>query len=424
MEITEQDVTVITLFDNRMYTKDMDLGDFIHSIVYMQRAYEESDTKSKRLKAVWHNRRTNPEALKTNNKPFWLDLTPDRKGFVLNESAETVRRMFDLSINGFGSNLIAKHFNRDGIPSPNVKTWGDAVITKTLNNKAVLGEYQPNTVKGRKYTPIGEPIKGYYPAVVGENTFYLSQAKIKERAKSQRRGSTSSHLNMLKGIGVCVDCGAPLRIQTQQHLKYFRCPEALKGLCNSKPVNIWFLRDWLKEQWLSPVFFETWSVATGESVSKELEALEAKKSELSNTLEMMLQSFSATTSPLVLANIQQRTEEIDSLGKEIESLKEKEASSSQHQVSYQNCWTLIDKAFSEENETENLVARNKIRGLLSRFDSFTVGMTSNREATLAADIDGGIFSFISTPFPYAPKRKAPPFIWYMVEIPSVTKSNV
>jgi DNA invertase Pin-like site-specific DNA recombinase len=58
LNILSYGVTIVTLLDNRSYTIQSDTTDLIISITIMARAYEESATKSKRLKSAWDNKRT------------------------------------------------------------------------------------------------------------------------------------------------------------------------------------------------------------------------------------------------------------------------------------------------------------------------------------------------------------------------------
>ncbi|EEX91993.1 site-specific recombinase [Vibrio orientalis CIP 102891 = ATCC 33934] len=413
LAITNQGVIVVTLFDNQTYKKGMGLAEFITAIVTMARANEESETKSKRLKAVWHKRRTDPNALKTNNKPFWLDLSDDKTSFILNESAELVREIYELSIGGMGSHLISKHLNAKGIPSPKGKTWGDAVITKVLNTKAVLGEYQPNQRVNRKSVPIGEPIQDFYPSVINEQTFYLSQAQIKQRAKSLKRGSTSSHLNILKDVGTCRRCSAPLRLQKQSHLYYFRCPESLKGTCDSKPINIMFLRDWLKEQWLTPAFYKTWSKPKPKL--NKLKPLEAKRQSLGEAYETMLEAFGSSSSSSTIKNLQKRDSELQELDKQIELLKQEQAEESNPiKLNMDESIKLIETAFKLEITAETITARNKLRQLMNQFSRFEVDMIDKQAIFEIDSTSSFIFQSIQNPYHYM--KSKPMFVWKMLSI--------
>lgn len=79
----------------------MDFSDFIIAGATMQRANEESEVKSKRLSAVWEAKRRDPmNSKKTRKCPFWLDVTDDNMGFVINDKVEIVTKVFELSAQG------------------------------------------------------------------------------------------------------------------------------------------------------------------------------------------------------------------------------------------------------------------------------------------------------------------------------------
>jgi len=54
-------IKIVTLIDGYEYSKDSinDIGNIMFSIMSMSRAHEESEVKSKRLKAAWENKRAN-----------------------------------------------------------------------------------------------------------------------------------------------------------------------------------------------------------------------------------------------------------------------------------------------------------------------------------------------------------------------------
>ncbi|MEZ8297201.1 recombinase family protein [Vibrio splendidus] len=101
--ITDYDVTVITLLDQKSYTKDMDFTDFLMAGLIMERSHEESLTKSKRLKAAWAKKRSKQDM--HSKAPFWLDRVkgdPDRpNGYYLNRHQATVQKVFEMASEGF-----------------------------------------------------------------------------------------------------------------------------------------------------------------------------------------------------------------------------------------------------------------------------------------------------------------------------------
>src|SRR5690242_19539436 len=111
--------------------------------------------------------------------PSWLDLSSDRTSFIfVPEKADVVRKIFELSIAGLGSYTIAKQFERQHVATfGRSSKWDHTNIDNILRNRATLGEYQPKSYAGnrKKGVPVGDPIPGYYPAVIDAKTFMAAQ---------------------------------------------------------------------------------------------------------------------------------------------------------------------------------------------------------------------------------------------------------
>ncbi len=93
-----QYVDVVTLQDNKRYSSGVDIGDFVMAGAIMFRAHEESETKSKRLKASWTNKRNDPSnSVKSNSCPFWLVVSENKKTFdLVPDKVLIVREIFNL----------------------------------------------------------------------------------------------------------------------------------------------------------------------------------------------------------------------------------------------------------------------------------------------------------------------------------------
>ncbi|MCZ4295121.1 recombinase family protein [Vibrio sinaloensis] len=410
--ITDYNVTVVTLSDSKQYTRDMDFTDFLMAGLIMQRANEESQTKSCRLLATWENRRTNPNAPKTKNCPFWLTLVANKQGYSVNDSVQLLHRIYDLALNGLGSPTIAKTLNREGIPSPTGKTWTDATITKTLNSRSVLGEYQPHQRiyqdGKRKDVPIGEPLKGFYPAIFSEAYFNQVQAAIKSRAKSKNRGATKSHLNVVKGIATCSLCGGNIRLKKQSELYYLQCAEREKGLCNSKPINLRFLSDWLSEVWTRADYAPISASETPES--EKLKQLESKLSKAENVISGLLRLLDGTNDSQILSSLESRMVEKRELMESIEKLEAELAPYNLDTKAMRKRYTLVKLAFMQSSEQDIIIARNQLALLLNQLKGFKVVMV---EGTAYFDVvtpNGELKRYQSVNRPYY-KGRMPQKIW-------------
>ncbi|MDO9332372.1 MAG: recombinase family protein [Pseudomonas sp.] len=244
LDLLAKGINVYTSVDKRLYTKDYNELDLIISIISMSRAHEESATKGGRVSSAWRNKQK--EARDTGKplgklRPLWLDVTPD--GYVLNPAnVAVVRRIFELSTKGYGSRIIAATLNQEGIPAFSAGRknfsglWGFSTVRHILGSRAVLGEYQPHIFIDGKRTPDGEPVKGYFPAVVTEDEYYLAHAARSSR-KTHTVTKTTTNFNLLAGILNCYKCGALMHLQGQRGRKYFKCSKTTRGLCDAGIIS-------------------------------------------------------------------------------------------------------------------------------------------------------------------------------------------
>src|SRR5262249_5483624 len=104
--IVQSGINLVTLVDGRVYDpKKTNLVDMITSLVIMERAHEESKTKSMRVGAAWKNKRKKAAEGQpmTARCPAWLRLSPDRRSYeLIPERVEIVRQIFADSAAGLG----------------------------------------------------------------------------------------------------------------------------------------------------------------------------------------------------------------------------------------------------------------------------------------------------------------------------------
>lgn len=219
MGLIRAGLRIITLADGREYTKDaLDMSSLMFSLMVMSRAHEESATKSKRIGASWQAKRArmNTEPL-TGMVPAWLDVK-DGKIVADSAKAQIVRRVFDMALEGHGITAIVKSLNREKTAIGWRRDyWQRSYVSKILHNRAVIGEFQPHRLTHRDgkrlREPAGDPIKGYYPAVVSEQDFYAAQAGLKTR--KTHTGPSGKFVNLFKGQLFDAQDKAPLQIQTK-----------------------------------------------------------------------------------------------------------------------------------------------------------------------------------------------------------------
>ena len=220
LSIVQAGINLVTLADKRVYrAKTTNLVDMITSLVIMERAHEESKTKSMRVGAAWKNKRTKAAEGQpmTARCPAWLRLSSDGRSYEkIPERVETVRQIFADSASGLGMYSIATRLNKAGLPAFVSKNgWHRSYLAKTLENRAVLGEFQPHVKVDGKRVPEGNPIPGYFPAIVSEELFFQAQHSRSQRkiGGSGRKGP--GYTNLFTGLARCAYCHSAIAFENK-----------------------------------------------------------------------------------------------------------------------------------------------------------------------------------------------------------------
>ncbi|MDU4747632.1 MULTISPECIES: recombinase family protein [Pantoea] len=245
-KILRAGVEVVTLVDGSWYKEESlrDSLSMIKAMLVMERAHEESLTKSKRLQSAWANKRRDAEStgkIMSRRCVAWLRVSEDGKSFEqIPENVKAVQRVFQLRLDGLSHVKIAKQMNEEGFVTLNQfrsKTgeWSQSTITDLLSNRAVIGYKVPSkstVVKGVQEIP------GYYPAVIKQDQFFAVQ-QLKE--DSGRRPSSDKPLltNLFKGVMRCAKCGFVIITSgvTDKRSGNYRCSMKYEGRCNAKGIS-------------------------------------------------------------------------------------------------------------------------------------------------------------------------------------------
>lgn len=217
-EIIDKGITVVTLDDERVYSKQT-MGDdhiaLIVALLNMARAHEESKRKSDMLSAVWGNKKTvarDDKKAITKIVPGWLYFNDVKKKIEINESRRTiVLEIFKLIREGWGAYSIARLLNERGEPpwgNRKRALWHESYIKKIAKNRSVLGEYQPhkyvfddNSVESR--IPDGNVIQGYFPPIMTEPEFATAAIAMARRRTGARGRKGIGYSNLFTGLLKC-----------------------------------------------------------------------------------------------------------------------------------------------------------------------------------------------------------------------------
>lgn len=212
LEIINSGIILVTLSDNQVYRAGhTDLGAMVLSLAIMSRSHNESFEKANRLKASWSRKReTIAERKMTANCPSWLKLHRDKKHFaVLEDRAAVVRRIFEDAAGGIGLFTITRRLNEERLAAlTKARGWHQSYVARILNNRAVLGEFQPHKLEGGKIVPAGGIQSDYYPRIIDEDLFLRVQRGFAQR-RENGAGRKGAHVtNLFGGLLYCNDCGS------------------------------------------------------------------------------------------------------------------------------------------------------------------------------------------------------------------------
>ncbi len=238
--IIQNGIRIVTLLDEAEYSRetlsaDSGLMKLFGSITILARANEESVTKSRRIKESWDARRfaaeknlrpittVCPAWLKFNNGKF--EIIPERKALI--------EEIFALKLSGKGKYFIQRELNRRREPvwdeahrrKDRPSVWHNSYIGRLLQNRQLIGEYQPHRWLDGKRVPSGSPIKGYYPVVIPEEQF----AQVNGIVSDKRGRPSVTERNLFSAVIFC-HCGSPIhRVDKGRGLNYLVCAQARYG---------------------------------------------------------------------------------------------------------------------------------------------------------------------------------------------------
>ena len=215
-QIVNAGITVVTASDGKTYSrqhlKDNPM-DLVYSLLVMIRAHEESDTKSKRVKASirrlcekWQDG-SYRGPIHQGRDPLWCVKTD--AGWALQpERAAAVLRAVELYKDGLSGKRIAQVLDKEGLRlSASVKNQGPQIY-RVLGMRQLAG-HKPVEVDGEDFL-----LRDYYPALLSGADWQELQ-RIKQEGGRRRIKGDLPHIITGIGLAFCGYCGRPM---AGQHL--------------------------------------------------------------------------------------------------------------------------------------------------------------------------------------------------------------
>ena len=242
----------IAIADSRnVFGVNQDMGSFLATAIQAATGHEESRKKSEQTtlskQKLWKlaEVREGKWANLANKIPSWLKRKPGCDGFeVIEERADVVRLIYQMSADGVGVNTITRQLNEGingkvippfakaikhkGVPHK----WGRSGVRQLLKSPTVEGDFRPATGAHK-----GRVIHGFYPRIVDADIVSLARADLTARRKVAGKSAASGSSNIFAGITSCGHCGrrAFLTTSTQKGkpYPYLRCEAAGERRCEN-----------------------------------------------------------------------------------------------------------------------------------------------------------------------------------------------
>ena len=196
--------------------------------------------------------------------PYGYIKDPDnpKRWIVDDEAAQVVRRIYSMTLEGYGTEQIATQLEQDEILTPRAywlkkgikrpekgkqqpaTKWNSSTVTKILSLQEYCGDIlnfktYSKSYKNKKRLENDREnwvvFKDVHEPIIERSVFEQVQQK---RGKIRKRRTNEGEHNMFSGLLVCADCGCNLHFHFNQgnpEIKYFNCSnyKGNRGSCTS-----------------------------------------------------------------------------------------------------------------------------------------------------------------------------------------------
>lgn len=233
VKLSQAGVTVATVDGGSTYraNEKLEATQVIFVLMLAERAHEESATKAQRVrdgKAFARQRARDEGRTLTKNLKPWLTLDATGNRVVIEDRAVIVREIFRKTFEEtMGATRMVRWLHKQGIAAWGEGKrasdgWHESFINRLLKDRAVLGEYQPHTFVDGQRVPEGEPIIGYFPAIVDPALFASVNASAPHRKSARGGGKSEKIANLVSGLVRCRHCGGTMRYREKRAEGSFR----------------------------------------------------------------------------------------------------------------------------------------------------------------------------------------------------------
>jgi DNA invertase Pin-like site-specific DNA recombinase len=253
LQIVQAGVTIVTLVDQRAYSLEslnQNPLDLIISLVSMMRANEESEIKSRRIRAAFDIKREKLSVRPWSARcPGWLRLDEQSNKFiVVEERAEVVRGIYRDVLAGVGHPTIVRRLNEDRVPlfghgNQKGKIWQLPLIRHWLRSPTVIGThiaYVSEYIDGVRHVHPQASLENYYPAIIDKSDWEKVQEKRAAwSAYHHNNVPKTGRANLLAGLARCPFCDRRMvLLGPNTRWRYYMCRLGYHGVgCSDRWVR-------------------------------------------------------------------------------------------------------------------------------------------------------------------------------------------
>ncbi|MDR0979335.1 MAG: recombinase family protein [Lachnospiraceae bacterium] len=287
------------------------------------------------------------------------------------ESAEVIKRIFNLYLNGWGYKKIVNLLNDEHIPTPRLRTkqlqeqnsksyngevkteWSIVSVSHILENDFYIGtlrtgKYTRKTINGddqKLDKEMHNVFPDFHEPIIDKDVFYKAQEIRKTRGNGNYRG-VKKYDNIYSGFTFCGDCNAPMfSISNGKRPDAYYCGSYHKNgkkACTSHHIHVAVL-DKMVKRYVKRIKENSSDII--EILNKDLSSKKNTTTDKKDLYSILMKDYNSTK-------------------EEIKQLKKQKLRES---LKTPNDLEQLDEIY-EELETE---LANKLRGLQSQLDHFT-----------------------------------------------------
>ena len=252
----QHDIRFISVSDG--YDSDNGEDEFLGFRTLMNEYYARDISKKRKLTNVVKNNAKEPLSL----PPYGYQKSPDNpKRWIIDpEAAEVVKRIFQMTVDGMGTEQIAAALSADKVLTPmfywrskglnrggrladrEPHKWVSSTIVDVLSKQEYCGDiinhktYSKSFKLKKRYDNPDKSIhRDMHEPLIDRDKWERIQEK---RGKVRKRKTADGQKNIFSGLVVCADCGHNLWYhfnQKNHDIKYFNCSnyKGNRGTCES-----------------------------------------------------------------------------------------------------------------------------------------------------------------------------------------------